>query len=215
MQPILQWSMILLGLALGCTWGGYTGLLLSLASMLAGLSIIMLTCCQVTTSLHPQVCSCTCRGASAAAPGDWTARWRSSRAPTLASARSPRRTSAGAAPGSSCSAETWAGPNPPPRTFGEKGVNDTFRNMYFIFTSSVQERDQGRCERGEDGPGEPGEHLRLRGEAQEERGEGGHPGQQRRRHDVSPQQDRGRLRDADRNKSFWPLLSHQPSSAND
>ena len=41
MQPILQCSMILLGLALGCTWGGYTGLLISLASMLAGLSIII------------------------------------------------------------------------------------------------------------------------------------------------------------------------------
>ena len=54
--------------------------------------------------LHPQVCGSTCRGASAAAPGGWTARWPSSRAPTPASARSPRRTSAGAAPGSSCSA---------------------------------------------------------------------------------------------------------------
>ena len=90
-----------------------------------------------------------------------------------------------------------------------------FSEICILFTSSVQERDQGRCERGEDGPGEPGKYLRLRGEAPEERGEGGHPGQQRRRHDVSPEQDRGRLRDADRNKSFWPLLSHQPSSAND
>ena len=40
MQPILQCSLILLGLALGCTWGGYTGLLLSLASLLAGQSTI-------------------------------------------------------------------------------------------------------------------------------------------------------------------------------
>ena len=41
MQPILQCSLMLLGLALGCTWGGYTGLLLSLASMLAGKSTII------------------------------------------------------------------------------------------------------------------------------------------------------------------------------
>ena len=70
----------------------------------------MLTCVHhyyhnmLLVPFHLQACGPTCREVSAAAPGGWTVRWPSSRAPTPASARSPRRTSAGAAPGSSCSA---------------------------------------------------------------------------------------------------------------